>query len=314
MTKAMFIYPTASTRGKVKEIYIYPTASTRGRVTKAYYYDAAGQRRQFFERGSSAAAANFYIQPTGDIYDSTEGSSYGWGVGYYATSTQWTGATNPAYPPPGIGGGVCNALFTSAGNSGDVGLPGNLMIYTVSGSVPNTDDSFKTMSIPGRGNHLRSHAQYFTNATQTEWRWTYAGPYFLTSAESTFVNFDNGKCTIWRLTAGVSGSNTGFRYFSYGATVPELPPVRDGGVVLELSTSGSQMKLEIGGVGGAAVTKTNVFTELYTDLSSATARLLPSAATFTPTTGSGTTGGIWTWNTTSKFVSGTAYNQSLSLP
>lgn len=114
----------------------------------------------------------------------------------------------------------------------------------------------------------------------------------------------------WEMNPSTSGSSTGYRYFSYGSLTPELPQVRDSGVVLEISTDGSQLKLEIGGIGGAMVTRDNVFTNFHTDL---IPDMLSTGANFVASGSAGNSSGVWTWPTATKFDASDFYNQWLDL-
>jgi len=175
MAKSMFIYPTASTRGRVKEFYIYPTVSTRGRVTKGYFFNASGQRCQFFARG--------------------------------------------------------------------------------------------------------------------------------------------GGTLSWTINYGQGSGKKGYIYFNFGSTVPELPRARDNGAVTETWTDGTKLTIKIGGIGGAMVTRDNVFVSFDTgDFSFGAAGVVTAAsATFTPSGSAGNSTGVWSWPTTLPYAISGSNPQSLTL-
>ena len=168
------VYPGGA-ESNVKNVYVY-VGGQRRKVKTAYAYPN-GQRRVIY----SSYNPNFTMV-AGAMIDNLEGSGYGNGVGLYDKATDNDGTTVPTFPPQGVGGAPVVCLFTSNGNSGDVGLPQNLLIYVVDAlNVPNTNATFTTLTIPGIGTFSRAAAQYFGNSlgkNQTEWRWTTGGPYF----------------------------------------------------------------------------------------------------------------------------------------
>lgn len=182
MPSKFSIYDSAGNARGVSKFSIYDNATSRRDVSAAWVYDTAGNRRQFFS-GSTAPAASFTINSAASLTDTNEGSLFGTGWGQFGTSNDNFPATTTPVSPPSVGGvGSARCLFTSFGNSGDVGLPGNLLIYGVSNQVvPNTDASFATLTIPGIGTFPRASATYYANGANSqgsEWHWTYAGPYF----------------------------------------------------------------------------------------------------------------------------------------
>jgi len=177
----LWIYDSAAVRKAIQKLWIYDSAANRKAIQKMWIYDENANRKLIFSGGASAA--NFQLNNAASIMDDSEGSMFGVGWGQFGSSNNDGAASTTPVGPPAVGGvGSARCLFTTAGNSGDVGLPQNQIIYGVTNqSVPNTDASFVSMFVAGIGTFSRASATYYANGANSqgsEWRWTYAGPYF----------------------------------------------------------------------------------------------------------------------------------------